>query len=97
MKQIKFLKNITLGGRPIWYAGCSYECMGKFETESGTIYKLISEDLVPRGIDKKFEDIDYIVLEVEEPKKEIVETKAEKGKTTKKAQTSKKIKPENEI
>lgn len=97
MKQIKFLKNITLGGRPIWYAGCAYQCMGKFETGNGTIYKLISEDLVPRGIDIKFEDIDYIVLEIEEPKKEVKEVKVEKKKTTKKAQTSKKIKPEDEI
>ena len=71
--------------------------MGKFETENGTIYKLISEDLIPRGIDKKFEDIDYIVLEVEEPKQEVKETKVEKKKSTKKAQISKKIKPENEI
>lgn len=97
MKQIKFLKNITLSGRPIWYAGCTYECMGKFDTEHGTMYKLISEDLVPRGIDAKFEDIDYIILEVEEPKEEVKETKVEKKKSTKKAQTSKKIKPENEI
>lgn len=97
MKQIKFLKNINLNGKPIWYAGCSYECMGEFNTESGTMYKLISEDLIPRGIDKKFEDIDYIILEVEEQKKEVKETKVEKKKSTKKAQTSKKIKPENEI
>lgn len=97
MKQIKFLKNINLNGKPIWYAGCSYECMGEFNTEAGAMYKLISEDLIPRGIDKKFEDIDYIILEVEEQKKEVKETKVEKKKTTKKAQTSKKIKPENEI
>ncbi len=71
--------------------------MGEFNTEAGAMYKLISEDLIPRGIDKKFEDIDYIILEVEEPKKEVKETKVEKKKTTKKAQTSKKIKPENEI
>lgn len=85
MKQIKFLKNITLSGRPIWYAGCTYECMGKFDTEHGTMYKLISEDLVPRGIDAKFEDIDYIILEVEEPKKEVKKTKVEKKKSTKKS------------
>ena len=97
MKQIKFLKNINFNGKPIWYAGCSYECMGEFNTEAGAMYKLISEDLIPRGIDKKFEDIDYIILEVEEPKKEVKETKVEKKKTTKKVQNSKKIKPENEI
>lgn len=97
MKQIKFLKNITLQGKPIWYGGCVYECMGEFNTEHGSMYKLMSEDLIPRGIDKKFEDIDYIVLMIEEPKKEIKETKLEKKKTTKKGQSSKKIKPEIEI
>lgn len=86
MKQIKFLKNITLENKPIWYAGCTYECMGEFNTEKGSMYKLISEDLIPRGIDKNFEDIDYVVLEIEEPKKE-----------DKKATKTKKIKPENEI
>lgn len=70
MKQIKFLKNINLKGRPIWYEGCIYDCMGDFKSEYGDMYKLISEDLVPRGIDKKFENIDYIVLEKPENKEE---------------------------
>lgn len=59
MKQLKFLKTISLEGRPIWYKDCSYEVVG----EGNNMYKLFCEDLQLRGIDNILEDNFYKVLE----------------------------------
>ena len=49
MKKIKFLKNITFDRKPIWYKDCIYDIIA----ETDDFYKLFSEDLQLRGIDKK--------------------------------------------
>ncbi|MFR3182215.1 MAG: hypothetical protein ACLTPN_01150 [Clostridia bacterium] len=59
MKQLKFLKTISLEGRPIWYKDCSYEVI----SEGNNMYKLFCEDLQLRGIDNILEDNFYKVLE----------------------------------
>ena len=77
MKQLKFLKMITLDGKPIWHEGCLYDIVD----ENGTMYKLFSEDLQLRGIDKKLEDIFYKVVEIQQPKQ--IEKKEIKKETKK--------------
>lgn len=66
MKQLKFLKTIALDGKPIWYGGCIYDCCGEVDTEHGHMYKLISEDLIPRGIYSLNEGKDFIIIEIED-------------------------------
>ena len=61
MKQLKFLKTIALEGKPIWYKDCCYEIV----SESDNIYKLFSEDLQLRGIDKILENDFFILINPE--------------------------------
>lgn len=61
MKQLKFLKTIALEGKPIWYKDCCYEII----SESDKIYKLFSEDLQLRGIDKILENDFFILINPE--------------------------------
>lgn len=61
MKQLKFLKTIALEGKPIWYKDCCYEVI----FESDKIYKLFSEDLQLRGIDKVLENTFFIPINIE--------------------------------
>ena len=62
MKQIKFLTNVSLEGKPVWFKDCIYQVMG----ETDDMYKLISEDLVARGIDKNLKDKMYTLIEIKE-------------------------------
>ena len=65
MKQLKFLKTISLEGKPIWFKDCSYEVVGEGQNQNGTImYKLFCDDLQLRGIDKVLENNFYKVLEI---------------------------------
>lgn len=95
MKQIKFLENISLEGKPIWYKGCIYEVMGEFSSQGKNMYKLICEDLQPRGIDKTLEGKFFITINIEDKKeikqiekKEVVKDSIKK--TTTKRKTTKK-------
>lgn len=60
MKQLKFLKTIALEGKPIWYKDCCYEVI----SESDKIYKLFSEDLQLRGIDKVLENTFFTPINI---------------------------------
>ena len=69
MKQLKFLKTISLEGKPIWYKDCSYEVISEGEASQGRgMYKLFCEDLQLRGIDTILEDNFYRVIEVQNNK-----------------------------
>lgn len=69
MKQLKFLKTISLEGKPIWYKDCSYEVISEGEASQGRgMYKLFCEDLQLRGIDTILEDNFYRVIEVQDNK-----------------------------
>lgn len=61
MKQLKFLKNVACNGRPIWYKDCCYEVI--FENEN--MYKIFSEDLQLRGIDKILENTFFTQINLE--------------------------------
>lgn len=66
MKQIKFLTTISLEGKPIWFKDCIYQVM----SETDDMYKIISEDLTPRGIDKRLKEKMYKIIEIEDKKNE---------------------------
>lgn len=69
MKQLKFLKTISLEGKPIWYKDCSYDVISEGEASQGRgMYKLFCEDLQLRGIDTILEDNFYRVIEVQDNK-----------------------------
>ncbi len=69
MKQLKFLKTISLEGKPIWYKDCSYEVISEKEASQGRgMYKLFCEDLQLRGIDTILEDNFYRVIEIQNNK-----------------------------
>lgn len=69
MKQLKFLKTISLEGKPIWYKDCSYEVISEGEASQGRgMYKLFCEDLQLRGIDTILEDNFYRVIEIQNNK-----------------------------
>jgi hypothetical protein len=69
MKQLKFLKTISLEGKPIWYKDCSYEVISEGEASQGRgMYKLFCEDLQLRGIDTILENNFYRVIEVQDNK-----------------------------
>lgn len=69
MKQLKFLKTISIEGKPIWYKDCSYEVISEGEASQGRgMYKLFCEDLQLRGIDTILEDNFYRVIEVQDNK-----------------------------
>ncbi len=61
MKQLKFLKTVALEGRPIWYKDCCYEVI----SENEKIYKIFSEDLQLRGIDKILENNFFVLINLE--------------------------------
>lgn len=61
MKQLKFLKTIALEGKPIWYKDYCYEVV----SESEKIYKIFSEDLQLRGIDKILENSFFVPINIE--------------------------------
>lgn len=88
MKQLKFLTNISLEGKSIWFKDCIYQVMG----ETDDMYKLICEDLVPRGIGKNSLGRLYTLIEIEDkkpiPKKEIKAKTEEKPKTVRKTKKS---------
>lgn len=72
MKQLKFLKTISLESRPIWYKDCSYEVVGESNNNLGQdLYKLFCEDLQLRGIDKNLEGTFYTVIEIADKKEEV--------------------------
>jgi hypothetical protein len=64
MKQIKFLKTIALEGKPIWLGGYIYECLGESDTSYGHMYKIISEDMIPRGIYEMSRGKDFEIIEI---------------------------------
>lgn len=86
MKQLKFLTTIFCEGKPVWYKNHIYQVLSEGVNGSGrAMYKLICEDLVPRGIDVCLSNKMYEVIEIEEEKKE-------EEKVVKKSKKSKKIK-----
>lgn len=63
MKQIKFLKNIYMEGKPIWYKDCIYEVVSEsYNSQGRLIYKLFCEDFGLRGIDNILENNFYIII-----------------------------------
>lgn len=92
MKQLKFLKTITCDGKPVWYKDHIYQVMSEGASSEGRLmYKLICEDLVPRGIDYYLCNKLFEVIETEEEKSQKEEVKKEKtSQTIQKAQTTKK-------
>lgn len=88
MKQIKFLKTISLEGRPIWYKDCCYEVISETSNPQGrNIYKLFCEDLKLRGIDTILENNFYKVIEVKDIVKNNItndDKQKKKSKTRKK-------------
>ena len=79
MKQLKFMKTITLEGKPIWYKDCIYDVVGEGANSQGReMYKLFCEDLMLRGIDAILADKFYKIIEIEDKKEEKVEVKNDK-------------------
>lgn len=86
MKQLKFLTNISLDSKAIWYKGCIYQVLAEDEG----MYKLICEDLIPRGIDKRLSHKMYEVIEIQEEKPKVKEAKIEKEVVKEKPKTTRK-------
>ena len=89
MKQLKFLKTVSLESRPIWYKDCCYEVVSEGNNKLGQdFYKVFCEDLQLRGIDKNLAGSFYTIIEIadkkEEPKVETVKEEKKKNKVTEK-------------
>lgn len=95
MKQLKFLKTVSLESRPIWYKDCCYEVVSEGNNKLGQdFYKVFCEDLQLRGIDKNLAGSFYTIIEIADKKEEPkVETVKEEKKEIKVAEKSEEIKP----
>ncbi len=91
MKQLKFMKTITLEGKPIWYKDCIYDVVGEGANAQGReIYKLFCEDLTLRGIDAILADKFFKIIEIEDKKEEKIEVKNDKKEFNTQSKNNKK-------
>lgn len=86
MKKVKFLKTFTFEGKPIWYKNCEYEVEREIINNIGRrVYVLMSEDLIPRGIDALFMESNNLCVITEiENKQDKVENIVEEEKKVEK-------------
>lgn len=91
MKQLKFLKTISIEGKPIWYKDCIYDVVNNDNVaQSRNMYKLFCEDLQLRGIDTILENRFYKVIEIPDVPSQKTNIIKPTKKTTKKKKQIKK-------
>lgn len=97
MKQLKFLKTVTMDGKPMWYKDCIYEVLKEGTNSQGrNLYKLYCEDLAVRGIDSMLNGIFFTVIEKEDNAVKIPEESDKKEKISIESDKAEKTEPKIE-